>query len=142
MGYKRVFLDFLKRYLTMNNYQPNKPVDPQQWLDMDEIERIELVREYHQTLDHGLPEDGFSGHCIIHTIVENQIAMGVEYVPETIAKLTRQGLDRHEAVHAVGAILSEDIFEMLNGYSKEFSAKKHRRKLDKLTAKRWNKGQY
>ncbi len=68
--------------------------------------------------------------------------MGVELIPETIAKLTRQGLDRHEAVHAIGAILSEDLFDMLKGNTKEFSSKKYRRKLEELTANRWRKGQY
>lgn len=68
--------------------------------------------------------------------------MGVELIPETIAKLTRQGLNRYEAIHAIGAIISEDIFDLLKGNMEEFSQKNYRRKLDKITAKRWLKGQY
>jgi hypothetical protein len=75
-------------------------------------------------------------------IVENQLAMGVDLIPSTFAKLTRQGLSRHETIHAIGAIISEDIFNVMKGDTKEFSPKKYRRKLEKLTAKRWLKGQY
>lgn len=81
-------------------------------------------------------------HCTIHAVVENQLALGVEYVPETLAKLMRQGLDRHESIHAIGAVLIEDIYSLLKSNAREFSMKKYRRKLEKITAKRWLKGQY
>ncbi|NMR27159.1 hypothetical protein HH219_16740 [Pseudoalteromonas sp. NEC-BIFX-2020_015] len=51
-------------------------------------------------------------------------------------------MNRHEAIHAIGALISEDIFDVLNGNAEEFSQKKYRRKLEKITAKRWLKGQY
>lgn len=76
---------------------------------------------------------------IVHVVVENQLASNVEPVPETIAKLTRQGLDRHEAIHAIGAALSEDVFDLLRDNSQEFSLQKYSRKLKKLSAKRWSK---
>ncbi len=106
---------------------------------LDEGERIALVRAFHKNHDNEMPEDALSVHSAIHAIVENQLAMGVEQIPETIAKLIRQGLERHEAIHAIGAILSEDLFATLQGNAKEFSPKKYRRKLEKITAKRWSK---
>ncbi|MCK4983854.1 MAG: hypothetical protein KAS17_13075 [Victivallaceae bacterium] len=126
----------------MKNYFPDKLVNPEEWLALDEGERIALVRAFHENHDGEMPADALSVHSAIHAIVENQLAMRVELIPETITKLTRQGLDRHEAIHAIGAILSEDLFDMLKGNIKEFSPKKYRRKLEKLTAKRWRKGQY
>ena len=126
----------------MNSYFPDKSVNPVEWLALDEGERIALVRAFHDNLDNEMPDDALSIHSAIHAIVENQLAMGVELIPETIAKLTRQGLDRHEAIHAIGAILSEDLFDIHKGDTKEFSPKKYRRKLEKITAKRWSKGQY
>ena len=78
----------------------------------------------------------------IHAIVENQLAMGVELVPETIKKLIRQGLYRHEAIHAIGAIVAEDMFNLMKGNIKEFSLQRYRRRLEKITAKRWRRGQY
>ncbi len=132
----------LKIESVMKKYDPIKPIEPDEWLALDELERIELVRAFHETLGDEMPSDALSVHSSIHVIVENQLAIGVELIPETIAKLTRQGLDRHEAIHAIGAIISVDIFEMLKGDLQEFSPIKYRRKLEKITAKRWRKGQY
>ena len=126
----------------MKKYDPFKSIDPEEWLELDEAERIELVRGFHEILEDEMPDDALSIHSSVHVIVENQLAMGVECIPETIAKLTRQGLDRHEAIHAIGAIVSEDLFDMVKGNVQEFSPKKYRRKLEKITAKRWLKGQY
>ncbi len=126
----------------MEIYDPTKPINPEQWLSLDEVERVDLVRCFHESLDDEMPDDALSTHSSIHVIVENQLAMGVEYIPDTIAKLTRQGLDRHEAIHAIGAIITEDIYDIVKGNIQEFSPKKYRRKLEKITAKRWRKGQY
>ncbi len=126
----------------MDKYNPDKPIDPSEWLEIDEAERIGLVRDFHETLEDEMPDDALSIHSTVHVIVENQLAMGVELIPETIAKLTRQGLDRHEAIHAIGAIISEDIFNIVKCTTQELSPKKYRRRLDKITAKRWLKGQY
>ncbi|PKH88524.1 hypothetical protein [Colwellia sp. Bg11-28] len=61
--------------------------------------------------------------------------MGGDLILETIAKLTRQGLNRHETIHAIGAIISEDIFDVMKGNTEEFSPKKYRRKLEKRAVK-------
>ncbi len=126
----------------MDTYNPNKSVDGEKWLALDEAQRIELVDDFHLQLDLEMTEDALRVHSAIHVIVENQLAMGVDLIPETVAKLTRQGLNRHETIHAIGAIIAEDIFDVMQGNTAEFSPKKYRRKLEKLTAKRWLKGQY
>jgi hypothetical protein len=126
----------------MDKYNPDQPVNSKNWLELDEAIRIELVHDFHSELDLEMADEALSLHSTIHVLVENQLAMGVEFIPETIAKLTRQGLNRHEAIHAIGALISEDIFDVLNGNAEEFSQKKYRRKLEKITAKRWLKGQY
>lgn len=127
---------------SMNKYNPEKSINPEEWLALDEGVRIELVRDFHQNLPEELPDDALSLHSSLHVIVENQLAMGVQLIPETISKLIRQGLNRHEAIHAIGAILSADLYDLIKGNVQEFSLKKYRRKLDKITAKRWRKGQY
>jgi len=126
----------------MEKYDPANSIDPQEWLALDEATQIELVRDYHAQLGLEMPDDALMLHSSIHVIVENQLALGVYLIPETIAKLTRQGLDRHEAIHVIGAILSEDIFDLIKGNITELSPTKYRRKLEKITAKRWLKGQY
>jgi hypothetical protein len=129
----------------MKSYTPSIQPSAQEWLATEEIDRIRLVREYHESSDDevdDLDESGLEIHSAIHVLVENQIALGVEFLPETMAKLIRQGLDRHDALHAIGAIISQDIFEILKGNGKEFSPKRYRAKLEKITAKRWREGQY
>ncbi len=126
----------------MESYKPSRNPNPEEWLDLEEEERISLIREFHDCQEDDLPDDAKEMHSVLHAIVENQLVLEVEPVPGTIAKLTRQGLDRHEAIHAIGAILCEDIFDLMKGNTGEFSPKKYRRKLEKLTAKRWRKGQY
>ena len=126
----------------MNVYHPSHTPNSEEWLALDESLRIDYVRNSHEMAEEEFEdEDAKNLHSLIHVIVENQIALGVEPVPSTIAKLMRQGLSRHESVHAVGAVLSKDLFEMMQN-KKEFEIKKYRRRLEKLTAKRWNKGQY
>ena len=100
------------------------------------------VTGFHEEHDEGLDRKALTIHSAIHVIVENQLALGVELLPDTVAKLVRQGLSRHEAIHAIGAIISGDILGMIRGEITEFSASKYRRKLEKISAKRWRKGKY
>lgn len=127
----------------MDTYNPLIEPNKDEWLKSSEYDRIDAVREFHENSDDEFEADGaLSIHSTLHVIVENQLAMEVELIPETIEKLTRQGLDRHEAIHAIGAIISEDLFYIMRGEKTEFSPKQYRRKLEKITAKRWRKGQY
>ena len=126
----------------MQEYNPSNSIDAHEWLAVDELERSELVRKFHRGLDEPLSQDSLPRHALIHVIVENQIASDVELVPETIAKLVRQGLDRHEAVHAIGALISAQMFNLAQGNIENFCTLKYKRQLKKLTAKRWLKGKY
>ena len=126
----------------MDRYNPLIAPDPVQWLDTDESERIMLVKEFHIDAGYELEEEPQMLHAAIHVLVENQIALKMEPIPATVKKLIRQGLDRHEAIHAIGAILSEDIFDLMHDKAVSFNAKAYRRRLDKLTAKRWLKGKW
>ena len=51
-------------------------------------------------------------HAMAHVVVENQVALGdATPVPETLERLMDEGLDRHEAVHAIGSILMKIVFD-------------------------------
>ncbi|NHN37332.1 DUF1841 family protein [Pseudomaricurvus alcaniphilus] len=126
----------------MNKYEPIVQDKKTEWLNLDEEERVELVRTYHENVDDELEGEPLTLHAAMHVIVENQIAMGEENVESAATRLIRQGLSRHEAVHAIAAILSEHIYDLLKDSSMEFCTKQYRRKLEKITAKRWRKGQY
>ena len=127
----------------MEYYKASQAPDAQEWLDLDEAIRIDLVRDSIGEEDEDdVPEEGKSIHAAIHVVVENQLAMGEEPVPATLSRLVRQGLTRHEAIHAIGAILSEDIFDILKGNKDAGQKNRYRKRLEKLTAKRWRKGQW
>jgi len=126
----------------MEIYDPSKTPDPVEWQALDEDERINLVEEFHIDAGEEIPEGGSALHASFHVVVENQIAMGVEPVPATVAKLTRQGLSRHEAIHAIAAIVCENTYDLLKGNKGNWDAKVYRRRLEKLTAKRWKKEQW
>jgi uncharacterized protein YoaH (UPF0181 family) len=53
-------------------------------------------------------------HILVHQIVENQL---INQTPpetaETLDQLMQQGLSRHEAVHQIGAVLMEDMSDMV-----------------------------
>jgi len=71
----------------------------------------------------------------MHVIVENQFAIGQEPVPVTIERPIREGLDRHKALHAVGAVLTDDIQALLSAGEATFDKQSYRNRLNKLTAK-------
>lgn len=86
----------------MHRYDPDVAPDPEAWLALDEDERIDLIDEYHREARIRVPN--LALHAAIHTLVENQIAVGDELpVRRTVERLVREGLDRHDALHAVGA---------------------------------------
>ena len=85
-------------------YDADKNPCADTWLELDERERIELVIDCHRRTRVQLesPEP----HAIAHVVVENQVALGeATRVPETLYRLMDEGLDRHDAVHAIASIL-------------------------------------
>jgi Domain of unknown function (DUF1841) len=96
----------------MQRYDPLKAPDPEEWLALDEQERIDLVRDYHRRARIKLPDATL--HAALHAIVEGQIALGDQLsVRRTAQRLMDEGLDRHDAIHAIGSVLSEFIFDIL-----------------------------
>ncbi|MBO9494277.1 hypothetical protein J7438_09290 [Thalassotalea sp. G20_0] len=126
----------------MKYYNPDKPLNVSEWLVLDDEQRKILVSNFHESIEEFQDDGALTMHSYMHVVVENQIAKNVDLVSETVTKLVRQGLSRHEALHAISAIIVEDIFDMLKDTKSEFCLKKYRRKLEKITAKRWRKGQY
>lgn len=98
----------------MNEYDPTRRLDHEAWLALDELERIDLVEDYHRSAGFELPNERL--HATIHAIVENQVAMGAKTpVEATLERLMREGLDRHDAVHAIGQVLASHIYDHLGG---------------------------
>ena len=97
----------------MKSYDPLRAPDPREWQSVDEAQRISLVKAYHRRTRAKLPDA--QAHATIHVIVENQIAMGDEIpVRATLERLMREGLDRHNAVHAIGCVLTNHLQHVLH----------------------------
>jgi hypothetical protein len=120
-------------------YDAQKSPNPEEWNALEEGARLAAIIEYHENIGEDAPN--LNLHAAIHAIVENQIALGEDAPGRTLNRLTSEGLDRHDAVHAIGSVLSEQIFNILNGrQSNGYDAARYNRKLAKLTAKKWRKG--
>ena len=117
-------------------YDPDKAPTSAEWLATDEGERVELVSAYHSRKNIRTPN--LQLHAVFHVVVENQIALGEAVVADTLARLQREGLSRHDALHAIGSVLAEDIYELLR--EQDQAGELYQRDLDglrKLTAKDW-----
>ena len=120
----------------MNRYDPNRAPDAAEWSALDESEQIMLVKQYHKRERVKLPNEAV--HAVFHVIVENQIALGEEMnVASTLDRLLLDGLDRHEAIHAIGAVLAGHMHSMLSDDASEFSEAAYAADLDALTVSKW-----
>lgn len=95
----------------MKAYNPDAPPDSNAWLATDEEARIISVARYHRL--RGIQGAPGRVHSIIHVVVENQLAMNEPVVVETLARLRAEGLSRHDAIHAIGSVLAEQIYHLL-----------------------------
>lgn len=118
-------------------YDPDENQDPKEWLALDESEKLQAVLEYHRKKRTRLPNARM--HAVIHVVVENQVALGEE-IPARAAllRLRQEGLDRHEAVHAIGSVLSAHLFHLLKfkPQGADLNAKYYA-ELRRLTAESW-----
>jgi len=97
------------------------------WDQVDELSDEELV------------QDGVNPilHVIIHQTVENQLAAkDPPVVHETLERLVRSGLSRHEAIHAIGSVLSVEMWEILKE-ERPFEEERYERGLQQLDAREW-----
>jgi hypothetical protein len=117
-------------------YNPDIAPDPEKWLLLDEAQRIELVSVCHSQLDVKLPNAQL--HAAIHVIVENQLAQDIALTKEALARLRTEGLDRHEAIHAIGPVLIGHVRDLLWGDAKTADPNApYFQALQRLTASRW-----
>jgi hypothetical protein len=118
-------------------YDPERPVDAEDWLALDEQERIEAVRQYHRRSKIRLPNENL--HAITHAAVESQIASGEYPVRGVLNRLMKEGLDRHDAIHAIGSVLAEYMFAVVAQVDFDFATEDYVREIQQLTARSWRK---
>ena len=120
----------------MNHYDPDKTPNPQQWLALDEQVRIDWAEQYHRARRVKLPN--VTVHAALHVIIENQIAENLEPVVRAMARLAREGLSRHECIHAIGSVLAGHIYGLSNAsVDEKHSMPIYCAAVERLTAKSW-----
>jgi len=98
--------------ITGMRYDPEAAPDAEKWQELGEDEQIMLAEVYHRRAGIELPNTKV--HAVMHVIIENQVALGDELpVRRAIERLMGEGLDRHEAVHAVGSVLAAHMSDTL-----------------------------
>ena len=118
-------------------YEANEQPHSQVWLELDESERIDAVMDYHRRTRVKLENPEL--HAIAHVVVENQVVLGeATSVPATLDRLMDEGLDRHEAIHAIASILMSIVSDIAREADdgSDINAK-YGRELGKLTAAGW-----
>lgn len=121
----------------MTKYDPEVDQQADKWLATDEADRIAAVEVYHRRQRIRLPDPTL--HATVHTVVENQLALGLQAVVEALARLRTEGLTRHEAVHAIGTVLVEHIRDGLEtpARSKSESDTPYLDRVKQLMAEQW-----
>jgi hypothetical protein len=115
-------------------YDPANAPIPSAWLDADESERLDAILRYHKRAkEHG---GNLRAHSAIHTAVENQLAEVHDAAVRAMTRLQAEGLDRHDAVHAIGSVVAKQIHAMLQE-RREHDSAQYAAQLDALTAESW-----
>ena len=124
----------------MLEYDPHVPPDPVQWLALGEARRFELVEDYHERMC--VEVGSMQAHVATHVAVESQLALGdPPMIRAVLERLMAEGLDRHNAVHAIGSQLIEVMHDLV--HKKPGSTDVNRRyqeRLGRLTRARWEHG--
>jgi len=119
-------------------YDPAKAPDPAEWLDMDEQERISLVEAHHRAAKIKLPNVKL--HAAFHAAVENQLAEGLTSPGNAMTRLQKEGLSRHDALHAVAAVISDHLYGLMKDPALASSSQARLdATLEKLTVKEWRR---
>jgi hypothetical protein len=68
----------------------------------------------------------------------NQLASGDEPVVRALARLMKEGLSRHDAVHAISCVVSEEIYDLLKlKEAPEAANARYYAAVERLTAAAW-----
>ena len=95
----------------MYDYDPAKSPNRNQWLAMEEPDRINLVRQYHETTSDSIENP--TAHYGLNVTVETQIALDTPLVRQALGRLRKQGLSRHDGIHAIGNVVAKHMQNLI-----------------------------
>ena len=117
-------------------YDPMRSPIREEWTELDEGEQIALVSNYHR--HNRIKTPNLSVHAAMHVAVENQMLMGDETpVASALERLTAEGLDRHEAIHAIASVLAGLMFDASKAQGGDDLKALYYREVAELTADKW-----
>lgn len=124
----------------MNQYDPETPPEPEEWLALAPEARRRLVEDYYARAA------GFGGslevHARVHATIETQLAEQITPVKAAFMRLRDNGLTRHEALRAIGSVLARRIRRIENPEDLTSHAnREYFSALEMLTADAWFAGQ-
>ena len=122
----------------MAEYDPLIGPDPDEWRALGELEQIDEVLAFHRKAGIKLPNELL--HATIHSVVESQVTLGSEIpVAATLQRLMKEGLNRHDAIHAIGTVLASHIHDLMQGSALPGADPNvpYYKELRSLTAQRW-----
>jgi hypothetical protein len=104
---------------------------------MTEQEQVELMQ--HAAREHAeAPHPGLEGgrlrlHLAIHVVVETQLREDAPpAVARTLRRLVEGGLTRHEAIHAIGSVASEEVLACLSEPTRSYDEQRYVSRLEAL----------
>ncbi len=113
------------------------------------VEVMQQHPEYHdlwgrldELSDEEIERDGINPvvHVTIHQTIENQLAEDApKEVRQVLEALMEQGLSRHEAIHRIGGVLSDEIFQIMKS-QQPYDEVRYTRKLRRLVKRSGGKG--
>ncbi|HHH28552.1 MAG TPA: DUF1841 family protein [Polyangiaceae bacterium] len=108
------------------------------WLALDEEEQMARVAKYHERIQKpGEEPPNVQRHVGMHVLVEQQIARNQPpEAAQALARLRRDGMSRHDAVHAIGFILTEHMKRAMESRT-PVDESAYGRELSQLTLKSW-----
>jgi hypothetical protein len=95
-----------------DEYDVANPPPAEEWLEMDEGERILVVEEAHRRTRAPIGQNA-TAHATIHVVVDNRLAAGDAVVVAAYDRFRAAGIDRHTTVHALASAVTRHMVAVL-----------------------------
>ncbi len=116
------------------HYDPEVAPGSTKWLETSESDRHEAVQHYHTRTN--FQGESLKAHAAIHVVIENQLAEGHPAAAAAMGRLLTEGLDRHDAIHAIADVLSREMYAVMTE-KRPHDPEIYARNLNQLTAAAW-----
>ncbi|MFH1809069.1 MAG: DUF1841 family protein [Pseudomonadota bacterium] len=95
-------------------YDADRGPDVGLWLALNQADMIAAVEYFHLRQHLRRRSEALRSHAVLHMAIETQVAEGQPpEAQQALRRLQKQGVDRHEAIHALGSVLSSHLGKAL-----------------------------